>query len=201
MEKAVELEDTFEEQQDPIVKLEKKEQKIYGKIIDLSMDEFSKIKKLSKQAIKNIDKRAKKIELEKESIHASKEEFTKIKDAIDELEKKKVSKKAEKMYDVMMERYNAYDKLYKAYSKSLKLEKELYKMLQQEDLQQEDLTKHIKKLNNSYEKVIDRNEKFNSLTVKYNKLKKEFYDAAGLDVKYEKKSSSDKKGKSESTNE
>lgn len=184
LEKAVELEDAFENQQDAIVKLEKKEQELYSKIIDLGMDEFDEIKELSNKALKSIEKRSKKIEMEKESIHASKKEFTKVNDLIEQLDDKKAKETAEKMYAVMMDRYNAYDKLYEAYSKSLKLETKLYKMLQKEDLDQKDLSKHIKKLNKSYEKVIDTNKKFNSHTAEYNELKENFYKQAEIDVEY-----------------
>ncbi|GAA0613484.1 hypothetical protein GCM10009001_33410 [Virgibacillus siamensis] len=190
LEKAVELEAQFEKQQDAIVKLEKKEQKIYSKIIDLSMDEFDKIKDLSKKALKSIEKRAEKIELEKESIHSSKEEFIKIKDLVDQLENKNAKETAEKMYSVMQKRYDAYDKLYEAYSKSLEMETKLYKMLQKKDLKQESLTKHIKKLNTSYEKVIDANKKFNSRTAEYNELKEQFYKQADIKVEYEDNASS-----------
>ncbi|WP_174613109.1 YkyA family protein [Virgibacillus ihumii] len=190
LEKAVELEEEFEKQQDKIVKLEKKEQNIYSKIIDLSMDDFDKIKKLSDKALKSIEKRAEKIEMEKESIHASKEEFIKIKDLIDQLENKQAKDTAEKMFSVMMERYNAYDKLYQAYSKSLERETKLYKMLQKKDLKQETLSNHIKKLNNSYEKVIDANKTFNSRTAEYNELKEKFYKQADIKVEYEDNASS-----------
>lgn len=185
LEKAVELEDTFVKQQDPIVELEKKEQEIYSQIIDLGMNEFEKIKELSKQAIENIEKRKEKIELEKESISASKEEFTKIDGMIEDLEEEKAKESAQEMYTVMTNRYDAYDQLYEAYSKTLKLEKDLYTMLQKEDLEQETLTKHIEKVNKSYQKVIKVNEKFNELTTEYNALKEEFYSAAGIDAEYE----------------
>lgn len=185
LEKAVTLEETFEKQQDSIVELEKKEQEIYAQIIDLGMDQFEKIKELSKQAIDTIEKRSEKIELEKESIHASKEEFAKIESTLEELEDKEVKKKAEKMYSVMMDRYATYDELNDAYSNSLELEKELYTMLQKEDLEQKALTNHIKKVNKSYEKVIKANDNFNTYTTEYNELKEDFYEAAGVNVEYE----------------
>ncbi|ASK63635.1 hypothetical protein CFK37_16460 [Virgibacillus phasianinus] len=187
LEKAVTAEKAFEKQQDDIVKLEKEEQKLYSQIIDLSMDEFDKIKSIAVEAIGVIDKRKEKIALEKESIEGSKEEFEKVKELIGELEKEKAKNKANKMYDVMMNRYDAYYTLNDAYAKSLKLEKELYTMLQKEDLKQETLTEHIKKINESYKNVLAANKNFNAYTEKYNKLKKEFYKAAKIEVTYEKK--------------
>ncbi len=193
LEKAVTLEDAFEKQQDTIVDLEKKEQELYGKIIDLGMDDFDKIKDLSQQAIETIEKRSNKVDVEKESITASKEEFMKIEDLIDELEDKDIKDKAKKMYDVMMKRYQAYDSLNKAYTTSLKLEKELYTMLQKEDIEQEALTEHITKINDSYQEVLEANKAFNTHTTKYNKLKQEFYKAADIEVEYEDGKSADKK--------
>lgn len=183
-EKAVSLESAFEKQQDDIVKLEKKEQELYSQILDLSMDKFDKIKKLAEDAIVVIEKREEKIGLEKESIDASKEEFEKVKDLIGNLEEKKAKEKANEMYDIMMKRYDTYYKLNDAYKQSLKLEKELYTMLQNEELKQETLAEQIKKINDSYKKVLEANEKFNTYTEKYNNIKKEFYDAAKIEVKY-----------------
>lgn len=194
LEEAVSLEETFEEQQHSIVQLEKKEQELYSKIMDLGMDKFEKIKELSNEAIQSIEKRSEKVELEKESIESSKEEFMKIKDLIAKLENKKVQEKANKLYDVMMKRYNAYEKLNQAYTKSLTLEIELYQMLQKKDVKQEDLSEHIAKINDSYKKVLDANDAFNNYTKEYNNLKKEFYKIAELNVEYgENESESDKK--------
>lgn len=185
LEKAVTLEEAFEEQQNKIVELEKKEQELYSQIIDLNMDEFDKIKSTAKEAIKVIEERKDLISLEKESIEASKEEFKKVKGLIEELEKEDAKEKANEMYDVMMKRYEAYDKLNEAYTQSLKLEVDLYTMLQKEDLKQETLTAHIEKINETYKKVLEANDNFNSYTEKYNQLKKEFYQVAKIDVKYE----------------
>lgn len=193
LEEAVALEDGFEKQQDPIVALEKKEQDLYAQIIDLGMDDFDEIKDLSKQAIKSIDKRADKVEAEKESIEASKEEFEKTEDLMDDLDDEKAKETATEMYDVMMKRYKAYNTLNEAYTKSLKLEKELYTMLQKEDVEQEALTDHITKINDSYQAVLEANKQFNTYTTKYNELKKEFYKAADIEVEYEDDTSADKK--------
>lgn len=185
LEKAVSLEDAFTKQQDDIVKLEKKEQELYSQIIDLSMDEFDEIKSISQEAIGVIDEREDKIGLEKESIDASKKEFTEVKGLISELEDEKAKDKANKMYDTMKKRYDAYYKLNEAYTQSLKLEKELYTMLQKEDLEQDTLTEHIEKINVSYKKVLEANDNFNTYTESYNKQKKDFYKAAKIEVKYE----------------
>src|SRR5690625_1355447 len=84
LEKAVSLEEGFEEQQDEITALEKQEQQIYSQIIELDMSEFEQVKELSQEAIDIIKQRSDKITLEQESISASREEFEKIDDLINE---------------------------------------------------------------------------------------------------------------------
>lgn len=185
LEEAVNKEEVFEEQQEPITDLEKKEQELYNQIIDLSMDDFDKIKNLSEKAISVINERSDKIATEKESMESSKEEFKKAEELIGKLEDSKLKKKGQELVEVMNNRYDAYSKLNKAYNTSLKLEKEMYKMLQKEDVEQQELTKKIEKINQSYEKVLNYNKKFNEYTVEYNAIKKDFYELAEMNVNYE----------------
>ncbi|WP_067725752.1 YkyA family protein [Oceanobacillus damuensis] len=185
LEEAVALEADFEEQQGAITDLEIQEQEIYNQIIDLGMDDFDQITELSDQALEIIDEREEKIGIEKQSIEASQEEFAAVETLISDIEDPDVKEKAENMYDVMNNRYLAYSELNEAYMNSLELERELYTMLKQEDIEQEDLTAHINSINDSYEQVLNSNDQFNNHTVEYNALKKEFYDAAGLEVSYE----------------
>ncbi|WP_010649575.1 YkyA family protein [Oceanobacillus massiliensis] len=185
LEEAVNLEEGFENQQEEITDLEVQEQEIYNQIIDLGMEDFEKIKELSEQALGTIDEREEKIELERESIETSQEEFVKIEDLITELDDGTAKEKAENMYEMMNKRYTAYGQLNDAYVTSLEQERELYQMLQQEDIEQETLTEQINAINESYEKVLSSNEEFNNYTMEYNELKKEFYEVAELDVTYE----------------
>ncbi|WP_079480445.1 YkyA family protein [Halobacillus salinus] len=199
LEKAVTLEDAFREQQQPLVELENKEQELYNQIIELSMNEFDQIKKLSQEAAGLVEDRREKLELEKESIEAAKEEFDKIEPLIGDLEEDtEVKKKAEAMYEKMQERYEAYQELYNSYDEALTLDTELYEMMQKEDLKEEDLQKQIDSINQTYTKVIEANEKFNQYTEEYNDLKKEFYQASDLDVEYEEDSKEENSGDSES---
>lgn len=191
-EEAVSLEEGFEKQQKQITDLEKQEQELYGKIIDLGMEDFDQIQDLSQQAIKVIDQRSENLKLEKESIDASKEAFNKTEKLIGELNEDKVKVKANKLYKVMNDRYSAYDNLHKAYTKSLKLEKEMYTMLQKEEIEQEELTDQITSINESYELVLDANDQFNEDTNDYNELKKEFYKIAEINVSYEGNPKKDK---------
>jgi len=185
LEEAVALENSFEELQNQIADLEKQEQDIYNEISDLEMSEFDKIKDLAQKAIEIIEERSDKIKQEKESIDASKEEFEKTDDLIEELEEDEVKEKAKEMYDVMIDRYETYDTLHDAYLQSLQEEHDMYLLFQEEEIKEDDLDEQISKINHLYEEVLDGNEQFNSYTVTYNELKKEFYDLANIQVKYE----------------
>ncbi|MFC0301561.1 YkyA family protein [Virgibacillus soli] len=185
LEEAVTLEKDFENQQNTLTKLENKEQAIYNELIDLPMDEFDEIKKLSKEAHDVIKERKEKITEEKSSIDASREEFKKVKQLIADLKEEKAKKVANNMYQKMLERYDAYDTFNKEYVQSLQLEEKLYDILIDKDSSQEQLAEHLDKLNNSYVKIIEANEQFNQFTNEYNDLKKNFYKEAELNVKYE----------------
>lgn len=185
LEESVHLEAEFEDLQDQIVALEAKEQDIYNQIHDLEKDDVDEMKKLAEEAITSIEERSNLIVLEKESINASQEEFEKVKELIDEIDEQAMKDKAVEMYDVMMDRYEAYDHLHDTYIETLKHEENLYVMFQKNELNQEDLSEQIELINNSYEKFLEENGKFNETTVAYNALKEEFYNIANLDVEFQ----------------
>lgn len=184
LEEAVRLEADFEAQQDEITALEIEEQEIFEQIGDLSLSEMETIQQLAERALAIIEERREKLTIERDSIYASKEEFEKIHDLIQEISAEEVKDKADELYQVMMARYDAYDVLYDAYDRSLKLEKELYILYQDETVTEEVLREQIAKINDTYQEVLDSNDKFNDHTVTYNELKKEFYDLADIQVVY-----------------
>lgn len=182
LEKAVVLEDMFKEQQAPLLEAEQKEHEIYEQIISLGMSEFDEIVRLSKEAITYVDKRNELIEKEKSSIEAGYEEFKKVTEQeVSKLEEDVVANLNE-MIEMMDNRYDAYQKLYTNYKKAIELDRELYEMLQQEDLTIEELQAHIDKINESYEEVLAVKEEFNNYTEAYNELKKSFYEKTNLNV-------------------
>lgn len=185
LEKTVDLEKVFEERQADINALEKKDQDLYGEIIQLSEDEFDQVEELSDEAIEVIEKRQAAIDIEKESIEASKAEFQKMERLIGDLEEEKISDKAKEMYDVMIKRYDAYEKLYKAYVTSLEQEEKLYVLFKKKDVTQEELATQITEVNTKYEEILKENDAFNVHTISYNTLKKEFYTIANIEVIYE----------------
>ncbi|HHY73920.1 MAG TPA: hypothetical protein GX497_12040 [Bacillus bacterium] len=187
LEKAVSLEAVFEEQQQPLVELEKKEQDLYEKIIQLGMSEFAEINVLSEEAIAIVDERESRIKKEKESIDSSKKAFLSTEAVVGNLKDEKLKGNAEELMEIMNKRYDAYNQLYEYYQDAIRLDRELYKMFQKEELTLDQLEGQVKKINGMYDSVVQANEKFNELTETYNKKKKEFYLAAGLNVVFEEK--------------
>ena len=124
------------------------------------------------------------IEKEKNSIEASQEEFRKIEPLLEEYEDGKTKDKGKEMFEVMINRYTSYEKLNKEYINSLEKEEKLYELLKDEDLEQDQLTNQINKINDSYQQVLKANDAFNSYTVQYNDLKREFYELAEIEVNY-----------------
>jgi hypothetical protein len=182
LENVVELEQEFEQQQDPLVELEREEKEIYSQIITLGMKEFEQIVTLSNEALTIVDKRQEHMQMEEDSIQASRKEFEKFKPLIDELDDEELKKKANELNDTMLERYKTHDNLYKNYTQGLTYDKELYQMFQQEDLSIDQLEEQIAKINDTYKVVLESNETFNNHTKKYNENKLEFYKAAGIEV-------------------
>lgn len=182
LEKVVELESAFKDQQQPLVELEKKESELYNEIMSLGMKEFEKVVELSKEALSVVEDREAKMKAEYESIMSSKKEFNTVNEEFEKIEDEKLAKKAKELKDTMSERYKSYDQLFNNYKSSIALDKELYKMLQNDNLTIEELESQINKINESYKNVIEQNEEFNSLTEEYNKLKLQFYEQAELNI-------------------
>ena len=180
LENIVEAEKAFEEQQEPLVELEKQEKEIYNQIMALGLKQHDEIVKLADEALSIIDKRREHLQKEIDSINASKTEFKNAEEIRNEIDNPEQKKKATELLDIMSNRYKIHDKLAKEYSSALDNDKELYQMLKNESISYEKLEDHVTILNTIYQKVYNANEEFNELTAQYNRKKLEFYEEAGL---------------------
>jgi protein-tyrosine-phosphatase len=180
LEKVVVAEKGFEEQQEPLVTLEKKEKDEYDKIIGLGMKQYDQIVKLSNEAISMVDKRKQYMEKETESIKKSKNEFMNIAKLKDEIKDPTIKKQVDNLYDVMMQRYKVHETLYKEYVKGANRDKKLYQMFKDKNLSIEDLETQVNDLNDTYQKIYNTNLDFNKLTKSYNVIKVKFYKQAEL---------------------
>lgn len=184
LEKVVDLEESFETQQEPLLELEQKEKEVYNEIINLGMKEFEQIVKLAEEGLTLVEQREAAMQTEKESITAAREQFEEVKNSIEMLEEEELKKEAQSLYQLMEKRYEAYMTLFNHYMEAAELDKELYGLFQTEDLTLEQLQLQINKINETYEKIKDSNQSFNEFTEQYNEAKFTFYKNAGLDVEY-----------------
>ncbi|MFC4404720.1 YkyA family protein [Gracilibacillus xinjiangensis] len=184
LEKAVELEQPFADQQDPFLKLEEDEQKIYNELIELSADQMDQITELKDKALANIEERKSLLATEKESISSAEEEFLKVKDVVGDLDEE-VKPTAEQMIEAMQNRYTNYYELNEAYLNSLSEDQKLYELFTKEDLTEDELLEQINVVNETYESVLEYNDLFNQYTDSYNELKEQFYEEAGMNVEFE----------------
>lgn len=182
LEKVVTVEKDFEEQQNPLVELEKKEKELYDEILTLGMKEFDQIVSLSNDALAIVGDRETRINNEQKSIEASKKEFQKVDALISEIKEDSVKEEANELVSLMNERYESYEDLYTVYKEAIEHDKKLYEMFQNEELTLDELEQQITLINETYEKVVAANETFNKLTDQYNKAKVTFYQNAGLEV-------------------
>ena len=183
LENVVSAEKVFEEQQNPLVSLEKKEKDLYDQIIGLGMKQYDQIVKLSDEAIKITDERKDRMEKETKSIEESKKKFSEVAKIKKDLDNPELSKKADELYDIMMKRYQTHDDLYKEYMKGIQSDKALYEMFKNKNLPLTALEEQVTTLNQIYEKIDAANESFNKLTEQYNTKKLAFYKQAGLKSK------------------
>ncbi|MCM3690038.1 YkyA family protein [Neobacillus niacini] len=186
LEDVVDAEKEFEEQQEPLVELEKQEKEIYNEIMTLGMKQHEKIIMLSDEALSIIEERKNHLQLEIDSINASKSEFMKAQEVINDIKDTDQKKKAEDLSKIMKKRYQIHNRLSKEYSSALDRDKELYLMLKEESTSYDKLESHIVDLNTTYQKVYEANEEFNDVTAQYNEKKLEFYKQAGLNLAEEK---------------
>lgn len=185
LEEIVQIEQTFEDQQEPLVKLEQEEKELYSRIMDLNMDQHDEIVQLADEAIVIADRRKEHIDKERESIEESREQFGGVEEIAEELEDPDLKQRASELQQLMMDRYAIHDELYKSYTDGLAYDKELYDLLKDKDLTIETLEEQIGKVNAAYDEVLAANDRFNEKTDQYNEAKLTFYNAAGLNVETE----------------
>ncbi|MEH7222394.1 YkyA family protein [Bacillus sp. JJ1566] len=182
LEKVVTVEKDFEEQQDPLEELGKKEKELYDEILTLGMKEFEQIVVLSNEAINVVSEREKRSNNEYESMKAAKKEFQKISDFISEIDDENLKEEANNLVSLMNQRYDSFEELNTHYMESIQLDRKLYEMFQNKELTSEELKQQVDSINETYNKVSTANDTFNNLTDQYNKAKVSFYKNAGLEV-------------------
>ncbi|WP_455661114.1 YkyA family protein [Pradoshia sp.] len=182
LEELASIEKGYEEQHEPLQKLEAEDNDIYAQIIELGMKEMEQITSLADDAIKGIEKRKELMNQEKESIDQSREKFNEFDDLIDELSDKEAQKEASELQKIMQTRYEAYDELYELYLDSLAEEKKLYELFKNEKATRDQFEAQIESVNKAYTALTEANKQYNEQTENFNKKKISFYNLAGIEV-------------------
>ncbi|QQK76787.1 YkyA family protein [Salicibibacter cibarius] len=180
LEEAVELEEPFVEQQEAIVAAEEAEKERFEEMIELGLAEMDDIGTLANEATAYVDEREERMNTERKSLSRAYQEVEEGAVHVREIDDEEAREKAESVIGVMEQRYEAHSDLYEAYMEGLRLDRELYEMLVDEDLAFEDLEAHVDTINDTYETVDRHKETFNEQTVTFNDRKEEFYRFAGL---------------------
>ncbi|WP_053070320.1 YkyA family protein [Alkalihalobacillus pseudalcaliphilus] len=181
LEKAVELEAPFTEQQELISQAEENEQELYDEVIDLSMEEFEKILSLTEEALASIETREEAVAVEKESIEAGYQEFLKVEELESEIKDDEGLPPFQGLVENMHARYNSYQDLHNAYVDSLELDRALFELLQQEEeFDLVELQQLIEDVNASYQVINEARDIFNEYTAQYNNDKQSYYSESNL---------------------
>ncbi|WP_188205653.1 YkyA family protein [Alkalibacillus aidingensis] len=183
LEASVELESEFHEAQSELVELEQQENDLYLEMIEVNMDELDEIEETADQALSIVEERRQLMEVEMDSIDAAKEEFDEIEGYLDDLNES-AGEVANDMISTKEDRYQAFVELYESYQTSLDRDEELYNMLKDEDLEKETLDEQVELVNESYDEISAAQETFNEYTNEFNDLKRQFYEAAELEVEF-----------------
>ncbi|MCU9612257.1 YkyA family protein [Caldibacillus lycopersici] len=185
LESVVQLEQEFENQQEPLMEIEKQEKEVYDSILELGLKEHDQIVTLADEAIGLTEKRQELLDKENDSIEQAKKEFENVQKLIEKIEDEKLHTEAQNLYDTMMKRYSLHEQLYEQYALGIQYDQELYNMFKQEDVLLDVLQPQIEKINAAYAKVYELNDQFNEQTERYNDSKVQFYENAGLNIQLE----------------
>lgn len=185
LEKSVELEQPFVENQQELINLDNKEHEIYEQLIELSADEMDKINELVEEAKNTIEEREALLKEELDIMGTANEEFIKVKDLVSKLKEENQKEKAEKLIATMEQRYETFQELNELSVASLNENKKLYDLFKSEELTEDELKQQIEAVNATYDKEAEISNKFNELTEQYNQEKREFYESTDLNVAFD----------------
>ncbi|KXG10392.1 hypothetical protein AT864_00983 [Anoxybacillus sp. P3H1B] len=175
LEKMAKYEDKMNEEHEQLVRLEQEQTKLYNEIMDLGMKRFSEVSKLSRKAQVLIEKRNKQIEEEYKNIEKAEEQLTIVKERLSHVQDETMKKQASPLIEIIGKRYDAYKSVYDHYHKALALEKEFYRLLEDEHVTLEKLQHQTDQINRAYKELLSANDQFNHYTEQYNQEKKRLY--------------------------
>nr|WP_281381375.1 YkyA family protein [Geomicrobium halophilum] len=143
VEQTVELEEGFQEQQEPLLAAEEAERERFEEMMERGLNERDENEALVSEAIQYVEERKKRMEAERKSLKAAYEEFQKGAAYVHEIEDEDVEEQAMILVEVMEKRYEVHSALYEAYIQAASLDRELYEMFLEEEVDFGDLEEQI----------------------------------------------------------
>src|SRR5690625_4955633 len=181
LEETIEIESS--EASEKISQLEKQDKEHLDTVISFNEEELDKIKDKADEAIKVNEDLKEALNEEETNFKEAKEKFEKSEKQINKLEEETEKELGLEMYEVMMNRYDTYDKLSDIYDKAIEEKIDFYNLMK-EDVKEETILEQVEVVNKNNEEIINLNNKMNEYTETYNELKKEFYKEIDLNVEF-----------------
>src|SRR5690625_1467815 len=181
LEETIEIESS--EASEKISQLEKQDKELLDTVISFNEEELDKIKDKADEAIKVNEDLKEALNEEETNFKEAKEKFEKSEKQINKLEEETEKELGLEMYEVMMNRYDTYDKLSDIYDKAIEEKIDFYNLMK-EDVKEETILEQVEVVNKNNEEIINLNNKMNEYTETYNELKKEFYKEIDLNVEF-----------------
>jgi len=163
------------ENENELVRLEKKQTALYNDIMALGMKQAEDIEKLVSEAEALIQQREKQLEEEYRNIKKAAKQIETINTYADNLHDETLKQRLHQLIQTGNKRYDFYEKLYAHYHTALTAEKELYRLFKQPDVTLAELQAQIGEVNEAYAKLFAANDQFNEYTKQYNQEKKQLY--------------------------
>ncbi|GGE66940.1 YkyA family protein [Priestia taiwanensis] len=164
------------EPQQELLKLEGEEKQVYEQLVTLRLDNQAEMKSLADEANELLEQRKKLLEKEKRAVKESKEAFQQVEPLIHGMSDEGIQREWEKMKEVMTHRYTSYEELYNEYDVALKEGGELYRVFLQSPFSTVSVENQIKKIDEQYKRVAERNHSFNNWTDEYHKERDVLYE-------------------------
>ncbi|SDI65128.1 YkyA family protein [Natribacillus halophilus] len=180
LERAVELEEAFVNQQEPLLAAEEEENERFEDMLASGLSDMDDIDTLVSEAVTYVEEREEHLETERESLAQAYAEVEEAATYVPGLENEQIREQAQTLLGLMEQRYEAHNDLYEAYTQAIELDRELYGLFSDEELAFADLENQIDAINDKYETVEHHRDIFNEHTASFNEEKEAFYTMAGL---------------------
>lgn len=162
-----EAEEGYRNHQEKLNQLEKDEQQLFDRTVDLSDDKQDEIKQNIDKLQSLLKERQEKLAEENEAMRNAEkliEDFEKVEADISEEQEETVSQ----LKEVIIQRYDAHKALIEEYETLMDAQKKLYEMLAKEQTDIVEVEELVHNVNTQNEAVVKAVEQFNGLTIQLN---------------------------------